>query len=83
LAVALPRPLPAPHQHAEFFFATYEGGEVALSGAAATAACPHNPVQRHRLGHALEFMVAALLGDEQSSDLALHPGGDYDRSRFG
>ena len=30
----MPRALPAPHQHAEFFFATYEGGEVALSGAA-------------------------------------------------
>jgi AAA ATPase domain len=32
------------------------------------AACPHDPVQRHRFEHAFEFMAAAFLGDKQASD---------------
>jgi hypothetical protein len=77
LPVALPRALPAPHQHAEFFFAAYEQRQMALSDAASAATRPDDPEQRHRLGHAFEFMSAAFLGDEQPSDLALHPRCQY------
>ena len=82
LAATLPRPLPAPLQHADFLVATHEGGEVALPGATATAARPNDPEQRHVLGHALEFMAAALLDDEQASDLALNLRGNYDSARL-
>jgi hypothetical protein len=34
--------------------------------------CPDEPAKRHRLGDALEFMAAALLGDEHIGYLALH-----------
>ena len=83
LAVALPRPLPAPHQHGDFLVATDERREMALPGAASAAARPDDPEQRHRLRHAFEFMAAALLGDEQTGDLALHPRRDHDRTRLG
>ena len=73
LALALPRPLPAPHQHRNFLVAADERRQLALPGAPAAAARAHDPEQRHRLGHALELMRAALLGDEQAGDLALHP----------
>ena len=33
LAVPLPRPLPAPHQHGDFLVATHKGREPALPGA--------------------------------------------------
>src|SRR6516164_2756119 len=56
LPIALPRALPASHQHGEFFFAAYKRCEMALSGAASAAACSNDPVQRHRLRHAFEFM---------------------------
>ena len=83
LAVALPRPLPAPHQHGDFLVATDERREMALPRAASAAARPHEPEQRHRLRHALEFMAAALLGDEQTGDLALHPRCHHDRAWLG
>ena len=41
------------------------------------------PEQRHRLGHALERMRAALFGDKQAGDLALHPRRDQNRARLG
>ena len=53
---------------------------MALSGAASAAARPHKPEQRHRLRHAFEFMAAALLGDEQAGNLALHPRRYDDRA---
>ncbi len=37
-----------------------------LSGAASTAACSNDPVQRHGCRRALEFIAAALLRDEQA-----------------
>jgi hypothetical protein len=37
---------------------------MALPCAAFTIACPNDPVQRHWLRHAFQFMAAALLGDE-------------------
>jgi hypothetical protein len=55
---------------------------MAASGAGRRAG-QHDSEQRHRLRHALEFMAAALLGDEQTGDLALHPRRDHDRARFG
>jgi len=83
LAVALTRPLPAPHQHCDFLVAADQRREIARPRAASAAARPHQPEQSHRLGHAFEFMAAALLGDEQASDLALHPRRDHDRARLG
>ena len=53
---------------------------MALPRAASAAACPHQPEQRHRLRHAFEFVAAALLGDEQTGDLALHPRCHHDRA---
>ena len=76
LPVALPRPLPAPHQHGDFLVPPDQGCEMALPGAASAAARPYQPEQRHWLGHAFEFMAAALFGDEQAGDLALHPRRD-------
>ena len=83
LAVALPRPLPAPHQHRDFFVAADQRREIALRRPASAAARPHEPEQRHRLGHALERVRAALLRDKQACDLALHPRRDQDRARLG
>jgi len=83
LAATLPRPLPAPLQHADFLVATHEGGEVALPGATATAARPNDPEQRHVLGHALEFMAAALLDDEQPGDLPVYPRRHHYGTRIG
>ena len=80
LAIALPRPLPAPHQHGDFFFTTDERREMALACAASATARPYKPEQCHRLGHAFQFMGAALLGDKQTSDLALHPRCHHDRT---
>jgi hypothetical protein len=53
---------------------------MALPRAASAAACPDQPEQRHRFGHAFEFVVAALLDDEQASDLALHSRCHYDHA---
>ena len=83
LAVALPRPFPAPHQHRRFVVAADQRREITRAGTPSAAACPNEPEQSHRLGHALERMRAALLGDEQSGALALHPRGDQNRARFG
>ena len=83
LPVALPRPLPAPHQHGDFLVATDQRREMALPRAASATARPHEPEQRHRLRHAFEFVAAALLGDEQAGDLALHPRRHHDRARLG
>ena len=83
LAIALPRPLPAPHQHRRFVVAADQRREIARAGAASAAARAHQPEQSHRLRHALERVRAALLGDEQSGDLALHPRRDQDRTRLG
>ena len=73
LPVALPRPLPAPHQHGDFLVAADQRREMALPRAASAAARSHEPEQRHRLGHAFELMAAALLGDKQAGDLTLDP----------
>ena len=43
LPITLPRPLPAPHQQADFFLATDERREMALCGAASATARPHEP----------------------------------------
>jgi ABC transporter substrate binding protein len=56
---------------------------MTLACAATSAACADDPVQRHRIGHAFEFVVAPLLGDEQSSHLTPHPRRDNDRTRLG
>ena len=56
---------------------------MTLPSTAPTTACPHEPEQRCRLGDSLERMRAALLGDEEASDLALHPRGDQNRAGLG
>jgi hypothetical protein len=43
LAVALPRPLPAPHQHRDFLIATHQRRQTALPCATSAAARPHEP----------------------------------------
>jgi hypothetical protein len=80
LALALPRSLPAPHQHGDFLVATHKRREMTLPGTAATTARPHQSKQGHRLGHASEFVVAAILDDEQTADLALHSRCHHNRS---
>ena len=64
LPVALPRALPASHQHGKFFFTAYKRCEMALPGSAPTAARAHDTEQGHRLRYAFEFIAAAFLGDE-------------------
>jgi hypothetical protein len=64
LPIALPRPIPAPHQHGDLLVAPNERRELALAGAASAAARADDPEQRYWLRHALEFMAAALLGHE-------------------
>jgi hypothetical protein len=56
---------------------------MALSSAASATARPDQAEQRHRLRHALEFVAAALLGDEETGDLTLHPRCHNDRTRIG
>src|SRR5262249_24549439 len=46
-------------------------------------ACAHDSEQRHRLWHALQFMAAALLDDEETRDLPLYPCRHKDRTRLG
>jgi hypothetical protein len=43
LTVALPRPIPAPHQQGDFFVATDKRREMALPRATACTACPDEP----------------------------------------
>jgi hypothetical protein len=43
LALALPRPLPAPHQHGDFLIATHKRGQMTLPSAAPATACSHEP----------------------------------------
>jgi hypothetical protein len=52
LPIALPRTLPAPHQHRHLLVATDEWREMALPGAASAAAGTDEPEQRHWLRHA-------------------------------
>ena len=56
----------------DFVVAAHKRCEMALPGAASAAARANEPEQRHRLGHAFEFVAAALLGNKQAGDLALH-----------
>jgi hypothetical protein len=80
LPLALPRPLPAPHQHGDFLIATDERREMALARATSATARPYKPEQCHRLGHAFQLMIAALLGDKETGDLALYLCCHYDRA---
>src|SRR5271166_1878862 len=83
LTVALPRPLPAAHQHGHLIVAADERRELACAGAASAAARANEPEQRDRLRHALERVAAAFLDDKQTRYLALDLRGDQDRSRLG
>ena len=78
LAVALPRPLPAPDQHGDFLVATHKRCLMALARPTSAAACPYQPEKRHRPRHALQNMGAALLGYEKTGDLTLHPRCHHD-----
>jgi hypothetical protein len=56
---------------------------MSLPSAASAATGPNDPIERHRLRHAFEIVAAALLGNEQSCHLTLHPRCDHDRTGFG
>ena len=43
VALALPRPLPAPHQHCDFLIAPDKRREMALARAASASARPYKP----------------------------------------
>jgi hypothetical protein len=49
---------------------------MTLPRATSATARAHKPKQRHWLGHALKFMTATFLNDEQTSDLTLHSSRD-------
>ena len=83
MAVALPRPIPAPHQHRHFLVAADQRRELALSGAAAAAARSDQTVKRDRLRHAFEHVATVLLRHEQPGDLALDPCRSRDSARLG
>jgi hypothetical protein len=82
LPVALARPFPAPHQEGYLLVAANERGEMALAPSASAATGAYDPVQRYRLGHTFEFVAAAILGDKETGDLALHSRGHDDRTRL-
>ena len=67
LAVALPRPFPAPRQDRYLFFTADQWREMPLSRAASCTARPHYPEQGYRVRHALEFVAAAVLGNERAA----------------
>jgi hypothetical protein len=81
LPVALPRPLPASHQHGDFLVAPNQRCQMALPRSASAAAGADDPKQRHRLRQAFQLMGTTLLGEEQTRGLALHARRDHDRSR--
>src|SRR5215813_4182021 len=83
LALALPRPLPAPHQHGDFLIATHKRGQMTLPSAAPATACPHEPEQRRRLGDSLERMRATFFDDEEAGDLALYLRCHHHGTRLG
>src|SRR5262245_55344744 len=72
LSLALPRPLPAPHQHGNFLVATNERRQLTLADTTAAATGTNQSVQRHRFGHAFEWLTSTVLDDEQTSNLTLH-----------
>src|SRR4029077_14671573 len=72
LPIAAPSALPAPHEYRYFLIATDKRRQMPLPRVAAASAGPHQPEQLYRLRHALQFMGAAVLGDEKAGDLALH-----------
>src|SRR6516164_3959796 len=82
LTLALPSPLPAPHQRGDFFVAAHKRREMTLPGAASPAARSHEPEQRHWFSQAFEFMATALLGNKQANDLALQLRGHNDSARL-
>jgi hypothetical protein len=72
LAIAVPCSFPAPHQYRYLFLATNQWREMTLARAPSATTRSYKLEQRHRLWNAFQFMAAALLGDEETSDLALH-----------
>src|SRR5215469_443001 len=82
LSVALPRPLPASHQHGDFLVATHKGREPALPRAASAAARPDEPEQCYWLGHPFQLMAATFFDDEEAGNLALHLRGNQNRAGF-
>ncbi len=83
MAVALPRPPPAAHQHGHLVVPADERGELARAGAAAAAARANEPKQRDWLRHPLERVSAAFFDDKEARDLVLDLRGDQDRAGLG
>ncbi len=78
-AFALHHPLPAPAQKVD---TPDERGQGAGTEASA-AADAHDAVETDCLRSALQFVRAAIFGDEQAGCLTLNAGGDQYRSRLG
>src|SRR5215469_5443471 len=79
LPVALPCPLPPPHQHGDFLMAADEGRKLTHPGAASAAARPHNEEQVDGFGYAIQLARAPFLRDEEAWDLAQNVCGDERR----
>src|SRR5262249_4163324 len=82
LPVALPRPLPAPHQHRHFLLATDERRTLTHAGAASPAACADDPEQCYWFGHSFQSMAAPFFDNEEAGDLALHLRRHQNRAGF-
>ena len=83
MSLTLTRPLPAPHQHGDFFIPAYKRSEIALAQAAAAATRPNESKQCSRLWDPFEQMRAALFRHKQPGDLPLHPPRYQYRARLG
>ena len=82
LPFTVPRALPAPHQHRDFFLTADERREMALACPTSATARTHQSEQRYRLRHTFQLMAAKILGDEQAGDLALNPCSDPNSPRL-
>ena len=83
LALAFARAIPAPGEKIEFLLAPDERRQRPRSAAPTSAARANNAIERHRRRHALEFVLAPVLGHKQSGGLPLDRGRDQDRAGVG
>ena len=83
LPLAAARALPAAREDVEFLGAADQRRRRARAAAPAAAAGAHDAVELRLFGHAFQFMLALVLGDEQARDLPVHAARDPDFSGRG